>query len=64
MCTRNSPVLSLTCERQNREEEGKGDGGEVEACSVRRSGMILKTLSTHCNPSPYWDSKMRYLGES
>lgn len=33
-----------------------GEGG-VEACSVRRSGMILKTLSTHCNP--YWDSKMR-----
>lgn len=34
--------------REEEEEERN-----IEACSVRRSGMILKTLSTHCNPSPY-----------
>lgn len=35
---------TMACEKQR----------GVEACGVRRSGIILKTLFTHINPSPYW----------
>lgn len=46
------------CTEQEEEEEERTMACEkkrrVEACGVRRSGMISKTLSTHISPSPYW----------
>lgn len=50
MCTRNSPALSLTCERNKggrRSGERRGRRRRMEACSVRRSGMILKKHCPH-----------------